>query len=206
MYSDMQSAQLPFADASERNKAPILENLLGVLPARGRVLEIGSGTGQHVVHFARACPRLVWQPTERMECLDGLNARIRREGGPNILPAIELDVAGAWPDHDCVAAYSSNTAHIMSWTAVSAMFSGVGERLVEDGVFSLYGPFNVAGSHTSASNAEFDQQLRQRDPDMGLRDVEKLQTLAAKHRMQLEQRLQLPANNQLLVFRATGAS
>jgi hypothetical protein len=158
------------------------------------------------VHFAAACPRLIWQPTERSEHLDGLNARIRREGGPNILPAIELDVAGAWPDHDCVAAYSSNTAHIMSWPAVCAMFSRVGERLLAGGVFCLYGPFNVGGRYTASSNAEFDLQLRRRDPEMGLRDVETLEALATGHKMQLEQRLQLPANNQLLVFRANGAS
>jgi hypothetical protein len=205
MYSDLQT-QPPFADASERNKAPILENLLPVLPARGRVLEIGSGTGQHVVHFAPARPRLVWQPTERQEHLEGLNARIRLEGSPNILPAIELDVTGAWPDHHCVAAYSSNTAHIMPWSAVCAMFSGVAGRLMAGGVFCLYGPFNVGGRYTAASNAEFDQQLQQRDPEMGLRDVGALEALAATCQMQLEQRKQLPANNQLLVFRAKGAA
>jgi hypothetical protein len=203
MYTDSQPAP-PFAEASERNKAPILESLRTVLPERGRVLEIGSGTGQHVVHFAPAHPGLVWQPTERKEHLEGLNARIRQEGSPNILPAIELDVAGAWPDHRCIAAYSSNTAHIMSWSAVGAMFNGVAGRLLAGGAFCLYGPFNVAGSYTSASNAEFDQQLRQRDPEMGLRDVGALEALAAACQMQLEQRMQLPANNQLLVFRADG--
>ena len=205
MDYDLQSGQLPFAEASERNKAPILEHLLPVLPARGRVLEIGSGTGQHVVHFAPACPRLTWQPSERKEQLEGLNARIRQEGHSNILPAIELDVAGAWPDHDCAAAYSANTAHIMSWTAVCSMFHAVGGRLATGGVFCLYGPFNVAGRYTAASNADFDQQLQQRDPDMGLRDVGELESLAGGCQMQLEQRKQLPANNQLLDFRADGA-
>jgi hypothetical protein len=205
MYSDMQPEQLPFAEASERNKGPILESLLPVLPARGRVLEIGSGTGQHVVHFAPASPPLIWQPTERKEHLDGLNARIRREGGTNILPAIELDVEGVWPDHPCAAAYSANTAHIMSWPAVCAMFFGIGERLSAGGVFCLYGPFNIAGRHTAASNAEFDQNLRQRDPEMGLRDLGDLEALAGRCRMRLEQQNQLPANNLLLVFRANGA-
>jgi SAM-dependent methyltransferase len=205
MDLDISHATLPFADACERNKAPILEALQGVLPARGRVLEIGSGTGQHVVHFAPAFPRLSWQPSDCLEHLPGLSARVRLEGAQNILPAIELDVEGAWPDHHWAAAYSSNTAHIMPWRAVRSMFNRVGERLVPAGVFCLYGPFSSAGRHTAASNAEFDQQLRRRDPDMGLRDIEALEALGAENRMALKERRQLPANNQLLVFQMTGA-
>lgn len=202
MYSDRNSTDLPYSEAAGRNRAPIFEQLLRLLPARGHILEIGSGAGQHVVHFAPAYPRVTWQPTEQREHLAGLNARLRLEGSPNILPAIELDVRGAWPDRQYVAAYSANTAHIMPWQAVCAMFSGIGARLLPGGLFCLYGPFNVGGRFTAASNEEFDRQLRARDPAMGLRDLEALAALAAEHKMKLMQSLQLPANNQLLVFGA----
>lgn len=199
------SEALPFAEACERNKAPILEALLSLLPARGHLLEIGSGTGQHAVHFALRFARLSWQPSERPEHLAGLNARIRAEGGPNVLPAIALDVFEAWPDRGYVAAYSANTAHIMSWPAVCAAFAGVGRRLAAGGPFCLYGPFNEGGAYTSNSNEEFDRALRSRDPGMGLRDVEALDALGREHRMALQQRIAMPANNQLLVFRKKGA-
>lgn len=202
MTEEMASQELPFAEACERNKTPILEALLPLLPARGHVLEIGSGTGQHVVHFAPRCARLCWQPSDRAEYLAGLNARIRAEGPPNILPAIELDVFGAWPDREYAAVYSSNTAHIMSWPAVCATFAGVGRRLAGGGPFCLYGPFNDGGTYTSNSNEEFDRALRTRDPEMGLRDVEALDALGREHQMVLQQRIAMPANNQLLVFRS----
>lgn len=202
MYSDRNSADLPHSEAAGRNRGPILEQLLRLLPSRGHLLEIGSGTGQHAVHFAPAYPRLTWQPTEQRAHLAGLNARLRLEGAANILPAIELDVSGAWPDRQFVAAFSANTAHIMSWLAVCAMFAGIGARLIPGGLFCLYGPFNVGGCHTAASNEEFDRQLRERDPLMGLRDLEALEVLAAEHKMKLLRSLQLPANNQLLVFGA----
>jgi len=205
MYSDMSTPALAFSEACERNKAPILGALLPLLPRRGHVLEIGSGTGQHVVHFAPQWPGLSWQPSERREQLADLNARIRLEGPSNVLPAIELNVEGLWPDRLFAAAYSANTAHIMSWAAVCAMFAGVGRRLPSGAVFCLYGPFRVGGSHTAASNAEFDRQLRARDPEMGLRDIEALEELGRSHRLRLEERLELPANNQLLVFRSREA-
>lgn len=192
---------LPYAEACERNKRPILETLLPRMPKCGLVLEIGSGSGQHVVYFAPQFPGLSWQPSERLELLPGLNARIRLEGGANVLPAIELDVFGAWPDRTFAAAYSANTAHIMPWAGVRTMFAGLGPRLVDGGIFCLYGPFNVNGSFTASSNEAFDRQLRSRDPEMGLRDTAALDSLARDHQMSLEERIGLPANNQVLVFR-----
>jgi hypothetical protein len=205
MSLDRNSAALPFSEAADRNKGPILEQLLRVLPERGHVLEIGSGSGQHVVHFAPHSPGLSWQPSERREHLEALNLRIRQEAPANVLPAIELDVNRAWPDRSFTAMFSSNTAHIMPWEDVQAMFAGIGSRLAQRGVFCLYGPFNVNGRHTSASNEVFDRQLREQDPSMGLRDLEALIALAAEFSMRLSERVQLPANNQLLVFRAAGA-
>ena len=191
---------LPFSEACERNRKPILESLGRVFPARGRVLEIGSCTGQHVVFFASSFSEICWQPSDQLEYLEGLSARIRLEGSPNILEAIELDVMKDWPGQVFDAVYSSNTAHIMSWESVCAMFAGVGNCLLPGGMFCLYGPFNEGGRFTSASNEEFDRGLRARDPVQGIRDLEELESLALGQQMKLQQQFQLPANNCLLVF------
>ena len=193
-------ADKPFSDYAERNSGPILDILVTEFAAASRVLEIGSGTGQHVVYFAPHFPRLSWQPTEQKENLQPLEARIRQEGGRQVLPPIQLDVRQAWPDHLYDAVFSSNTAHIMAWPEVCRMFAGVGARLRPAGTFCLYGPFNEEGRFTAQSNADFDKDLRQRDPNMGLRDVEALVSLAADHGMELHKQVKLPANNQLLVF------
>lgn len=197
---------LPFAPASERNKGPILAVLRDVLPQRGSVLEIGAGTGQHAVFFAAEFPGLTWQTSERTSELDGLRARIDLQGGHGLPPPRALDVlAGPWPAGPFQAVYSANTAHIMSWPAVCALFGGVGRVLAPGGVFCLYGPFDVDGACTAPSNAEFDQSLRARDPAMGLRDTSELAALADAHGMDEEQRVEMPANNLLLVYRRRGA-
>lgn len=196
----MNSDDLTFSPACERNKRPILEVLKQVLPAQGTVLEIGSCTGQHVVFFAPQFPHLHWQPSDRPENLPGLRSRLETEGIDTILSPIMLDVLESWPEKDYAAVYSANTAHIMSWSAVCAMLSGVAQRLVPGGVFCLYGPFNEQGRFTAASNAVFDAQLRRENPEMGLRDLEALESLATDQHMTLKQRVHLPANNQMLVF------
>lgn len=192
---------LPFSEACERNKGPILEALDQVFPSTGLVLEIGSCTGQHAICFARSFPELSWQPSDQLEYLEGLSARISREGSPNILPVVELDVMQAWPGQKFDAVYSSNTAHIMNWESVCAMFEGVGRCVRPGGPFCLYGPFNEAGRFTSPSNQEFDRSLRLRDPAMGIRDLEALDRLAREHQMKLERQFRLPANNRLLLIR-----
>jgi hypothetical protein len=197
---------LPFAPACERNKQPILEVLQRVLPQAGLVLEIGSGTGQHVVHFSSHLPQLHWQPTEQVENLPGLQQRLDLEAGKTVLPAIELDVAAAWPDISVAAVISANTAHIMGWQEVICMFDGVSRILVAGGPFCLYGPFNENGEFTSASNQQFDQDLKSRKSSMGIRDVVELEKLANRRHMKLEQRITMPANNQVLVFRKNFAA
>ena len=200
----MISSQLPFSAASERNKSPILEALRQVLPARGDVLEVGSGTGQHVVHFAACLPQLYWQPSDRCEYLPDLERRVQLEGGANVRPPIRLDVLDQWPEERFAAIYSANTAHIMSWPAVCAMFEGVSRHLEPGGVFCLYGPFNQGGRFTAPSNAAFDAQLRKENPVMGIRGIEDLESLAGGLQLQLDRRFQMPANNQLLVFVRAG--
>lgn len=191
---------LPFSDACERNKEPILDVLERVLPKQGLVLEVGSCTGQHIVFFAEKLPGLTWQPSDQEEYLAGLSARITQHGGANILDALELDVRNTWPDYPFEAVFSANTAHIMDWDSVCAMFSGVGSILRPAGIFCLYGPFNENGCFTSASNEAFDRGLRVRDPAMGIRERADLESLAHDHQMELVEQFRLPANNSLLVF------
>ncbi len=193
---------LPTSPASERNKQPILEQLLRLLPADARVLEIGSGWGQHAVFICRAMPGLRWQPSDRREELPVLQQRLAQEGSPRISSPVALDVLqDAWPARQFDAAFSANTAHIMSWPAVCASFAGVGASLVAGGQFFLYGPFNIGGCFTAPSNQAFDQSLRARNPAMGIRDLQALESLACDHQMKLQERISMPANNFLLVFK-----
>jgi len=192
---------LPYASATQRNRQPILDQLPGLWPKQGTVLEIGSGTGQHAVFFTRHLPGLYWQPTDRIENLEGLEAQFAAEGNERILTALQLDVLkDPWPGHTYAAAFSANTAHIMPWEAVQAMFAGVAAHLVRGGRFCLYGPFNINGSFTSQSNAKFDARLRHEDPCMGIRDMAAIETLCTNQQMYLEQKIAMPANNFILVF------
>ena len=194
--------QLPSSSAAERNRQPILDHLEVLIPENGSVLEIGSGTGQHAVFFTQKMPGLLWQPTDREENLAALEARFSEQGNENILPPIKLDVIrDPWPDYYYDAAFSANTAHIMPWEAVVSMFTGVASRLDTNARFCLYGPFNVNNCFTSQSNAHFDARLRAEDSKMGIRDMTLVESLAALHQMPLEQKIAMPANNCLLVFK-----
>lgn len=193
---------LPHANATHRNRQPILDQLQGLLPKKGIVLEIGSGTGQHAVFFTRHLTGLVWQPTDRQENLPGLVARFAAEGNERILSPLQLDVLGdRWPRHSFAAAFSANTAHIMSWEAVQAMFAGVAAQLADGARFCLYGPFNIDGDFTSPSNAQFDAHLRRQDLQMGIRDMAEVEILANHHGMPMERKMAMPANNFILVFK-----
>jgi len=190
----------PYSVAAERNREPILKVLRAWLPKSGRLLEIGSGTGQHVLSFAHALPLWQWQPSERSQELSRLQCGLRAHGQPNIEPALALDVTGTWPDETFTAVYSANTAHIMSLPAVEAMFEGVGQRLKPGGLFVLYGPFMRDGRHTAPSNAEFDASLRAQDPQMGIRDLNDLDRWAGRCALERIAELRMPANNHTLIF------
>ena len=195
------ATNLPFSQACENNKSPILERLRETFNAPGKVLEIGTGTGQHAVHFAKAMPHLQWQTTEHPDAVDLPRPRLEQAALPNILPVIELDVSAShWPVESFTWAFSANTAHIMSWSEVEQMFRNIGERLPEDGAFCLYGPFNHQGRFTSESNQQFDQYLRARASHMGIRDLEDLRALAEAVGLKLVENYAMPANNRLLVF------
>jgi SAM-dependent methyltransferase len=192
---------LPYSEACERNKGPIVEILESAFAGSTRVLEIGSGTGQHAVHFARHLPHLVWQPTERGEHLPALAARIAREGPPNLLRPLALDVTQPeWPAVGFDGVFTANTLHIMSWPEVAAFFEGLGRILTRRAVVAVYGPFRYGGVYTSASNAVFDQSLQARDPASGIRDFEAVNDLARARGLVLRADHRMPANNQLLIW------
>lgn len=193
---------LAFSAACERNKEPILEVLAGAFAASRRVLEIGSGTGQHAVHFARHLPHLVWQPSDVAVYLPDLAERIRLEGATNLLAPIALDVRVAhWPVDAVDAIFSANTLHIMDWDSVRHFFRGVGAVLSAGGVLCVYGPFRYGGRYTTDSNAAFDRSLKARDPASGLRDFEAVNELAAEQGFDLAADHAMPANNQTLIWK-----
>lgn len=195
----------PFSPACERNREPILAVLAEVFARAHAVLEIGSGTGQHAVYFARELPHLQWYPSDRAEYHAGIDAWRADEGTENLHPPVLLDVnMPQWPAVDGVdAVFSANTAHIMSWHEVCRMLRGVAAMLPDGAPFCLYGPFNRDGEFTSDSNREFHQSLQLRMPHMGLRDIDALREEAGPQGLMLEAVHELPANNLMLVWRCT---
>ncbi|MCT0230134.1 DUF938 domain-containing protein [Synechococcus sp. CS-1324] len=200
---------LPYSEACERNKQPILEALRSWLPPEATVLELGSGSGQHAVHICRNLA-VRWQPSDRPGYLEGLQRRwaLEAEGlKPGTLqPPIELDVTRPeqWPTGPFDALFTANTAHIMPWAAVKQLLALSARLLNADALLLLYGPFSDNGAHTSASNAAFDAHLRSLDPAMGVRDARLLALEAAAVGLRPAADLNLPANNRILIFRRSG--
>src|SRR5512138_1815217 len=163
-----------FLAAAERNKGPILDVLTRVLPRRGVVLEIASGTGQHVIHFARALSDLTWQPSDSdAELRDSIALRVREERLANVNPPIDLDVTRLpWPLRTADAAVCINMVHVAPWSATLALFEGAKALLPAQHVLFLYGPYRRFGGHSSKNDEQFDADLRAQDPDWGLRDLE----------------------------------
>jgi cyclopropane fatty-acyl-phospholipid synthase-like methyltransferase len=191
----------PYAPACERNREPILAVLHDCFADRRNVLEVGSGTGQHAVHFAAAMPWLSWQCSDRAEHLPGIRLWLDEAGLPNTPAPIELDVNGAWARRRFDAVFSANTLHIMGWPEVQQFFEGVDAVLATDGVLAAYGPFNYGGEYTSDSNREFDAWLKARDTRSGIRDFEAVDALAREIGLTLMDDVAMPANNRTLVWR-----
>ena len=200
----------PLSEACERNRDPILALLKPILRDRQRVIEIGAGTGQHARYFAQQLPHLCWQASDAglSSCptLLELAIYLAQAQRPNLPPPLLLDVMQQpWPTevmrYQPDAAYSANTLHIMGWTAVAALFTGLGSLLPLAAPFIVYGPFRYAGRHTSDSNQRFDRSLRQRDPASGVRDIESVLETASANGFALEADHAMPANNRTLVFR-----
>jgi SAM-dependent methyltransferase len=188
--------------AAERNKQPILEVLEKVLPRGGTVLEIASGTGQHVVHFARALPALVWQPTDvEPELRAAAAARVAAAALANLLPPLRLDVLDAsWPVAEAAAVLCINMIHISPSAATPALMRGAARVLGERAPLILYGPFRRPGYPTAPSNEAFDASLRARNPDWGLRDLDEVAASARAHGFELADIVAMPANNLTVVF------
>ena len=191
----------PYSEACEQNKAPILTVLREVFREPGLILEIGSGTGQHAVHFARELPHLDWQPTDQADYLPGIRLWIAEADLSNLRQPLELDTRREpWPVTQAAGVFSANTTHIMHWPAVEGLFRGIGRVLQPGGAFCLYGPFNYGGRYTSASNTEFDAFLKRRDPASGIRDFDDLDQLARSNGLRLLRDYPMPVNNRTLVW------
>ena len=194
------------APAVARNREPILAVLRRVLPERGLVLEIASGSGEHAVHFAAALPRLTWQPTDPdPEARESIAAYRAAMNLPNVLPPLTLDAAASrWPvtqANAITAILAINMIHIAPWAAAEGLMAGAERLLPEGGVLFLYGPFREHGQHTAPSNAAFDESLRARNREWGVRDLDEVTALAGRHGLALEERVAMPANNLSVVFR-----
>jgi len=191
----------PFAEACERNQQPILEVIQPLLENKNNLLEIGSGTGQHAVFFAEKMPHITWQTADILENHQGIHLWLEDASLPNVLPPIELDAfTFDWHEKTYDAVFTANTAHIMPWSAVELMITGVGKTLKTGGLFIIYGPFNYNGQFTSESNARFEQWLKNADPERGIRDFEAIEKLANVNGMQLLNDYEMPANNRILVW------
>ncbi len=198
----MHDVNKPYAEACDRNRDPILEVLRRHFADRRRVLEIGSGTGQHAVHFAAALPQLEWQTSDLEASLPGIKLWLDEAARANLPPPLALDVRrGPWPREPFDAVFTANTLHIMSWEEVRAFFAALPRVLTSDGVLAVYGPFNYAGRFTSASNEAFDGWLKQRSCASGIRDFEAVDALARSIGLSLAEDCAMPANNRTLVWR-----
>jgi len=191
----------PYSAACERNREPILEVLRVEFANCRRVLEIGSGTGQHAVHLARALPQLSWQTSERPEHLAGIRLWLDEAALPNTPAPIAFDVTQAeWPQGRYDGIFTANTLHIMAWPEVEALFDRLPGILTEDARLAVYGPFNIHGRYTSESNAAFDASLRERGPHMGIRDLAEVDALAAGAGLRQIADYALPANNRCVIW------
>lgn len=190
-----------YSPACERNSEPIARVIGPLLSKTSTLLEIGSGTGQHAVYFGQRFPHLSWQTSDIEAHHAGIQAWINDAALINVQSPLPLQLGvHAFPAQAYDAVFTANTCHIMAWPEVEIMFAGVTQILNRDGLFLIYGPFNYAGKFTSASNEEFDRSLKQQAAHRGLRDFEALCTLALSHGLRLQQDIEMPANNRLLVF------
>jgi hypothetical protein len=194
---------LPASPAAERNKEPILAVLREILPERGTVLEIASGSGQHVVHFATALAALTWQPSDPDPiCRAGIAARIASCGCANVYAPLELNVLEEpWPaTPPIVAVLCINMIHIAPWQATAALFRGARTLLPVGAPLFLYGPYREGGRHTAASNEAFDASLRAQDPAWGVRELDEVTEVARLHGFERTRITRMPANNLSVVF------
>lgn len=191
------------APAALRNREPIAEVLRDWLPQSGLVLEVASGTGEHIVYFADAFPHLDWQPSDtHPDALASIAAWREESGLPNVRAPIRIDASSPdWPIDQADAALNINMAHISPWSASLGLISGAARVLPPGGSLILYGPWLKNDIKTVPSNLAFDADLKRRDPDWGLRKVEDFAAAAANEGFDLSDTRGMPANNLMLLFR-----
>ncbi len=191
------------APATVRNRDAIAEVLETVLPSSGTVLEVASGTGEHIVHFAQRFPQLVWQPSDYSELsLPSIAAWVAEAGVGNVQPSVQLDASlPDWPVRQVNAALCINMIHISPWAATEGLMAGAGRLLPAGAPLYLYGPFLRDDAETAPSNLDFDKSLKDRDPDWGLRHLTDVTALAAAQGLQLDRVIEMPANNLSVIFR-----
>jgi len=200
------------SSACERNKHPILEVLRRWLPQGARVLEIGSGGGQHALFFCQQLEQLIWQTTERLdhlpELVQGLASPQALAPGARLLPPLELDVGNRsqWPSPMVDAVFTANTLHIFPQKLLPAFLAGSAKVLEAGGLLLIYGPFHQGGVHHSPSNEAFDGFLRSLDPAMGVRDALEIGEQAITVGLEPAATIPMPANNHMLIFRKASPS
>jgi SAM-dependent methyltransferase len=199
---DFASDARRMAPAAGRNRDPILSVLRRVLPLKGLVLEIASGTGEHAVYFARHLPGIVWQPSDPdAESRQSIAAWARESDLANVRPPLELNAAApSWPISHADAVVCINMVHISPWTATEGLLSGAARVLPSGGVLYLYGPYKRDGRHTAPSNEAFDRDLRQRNRDWGVRDVAEVRNVASVFGLRFQEIVEMPANNLSVIF------
>ena len=193
----------PFSAACERNQDAILEVLRQRFADRTRVLEIGSGTGQHAVHFARALPHLLWQTSDVAAHLGGVQQWLSEAALTNTPPPRVFDINGEPPVGKFDAIFSANTLHIMGWSEVQRLFAVLPQLMSDEALLVVYGPFNYGGKFTSPSNAAFDATLRAGDPKRGIRNFEDVDALAQSAGLALVEDRAMPANNRCITWTST---
>jgi SAM-dependent methyltransferase len=189
-----------------RNRDPILEVLRRVLPPKGLVLEVASGSGEHSAYFAAKLPALSWQPTDPdPEALPSAGAHRAEAGTSNLLPPLPLDVmSDHWPVERADVVICCNMIHIAPWAAYEGLVAGAARTLAPGGLLYLYGPYKIGGEHTAPSNRDFDLDLRARNPEWGIRDLGDVTALAERHGFKLAETVPMPANNLSVMFRRGG--
>jgi len=193
----------PFAAAADENKEAIAAVLLTELANANHIIEIGSGTGQHAIHFSKLLPHLTWHCSDQSSHIAGIQLWLESAGLNNTPPAFVLDVSQDWPKQIYDAAYAANIAHIMHWPEIEDLFAGLSTILGHGAYFYLYGPFSFDTKFSSQSNQAFDQFLRQQDPHSGLRDKNELDQLALKHGLIAAASWAMPTNNHILSWQKT---
>jgi cyclopropane fatty-acyl-phospholipid synthase-like methyltransferase len=192
----------PYAESCDQNKQPILEIIMPILATANSVLEIGSGTGQHAVYFAGKMPHLTWYTSDCLPYIEGINMWLQEAELTNVVAPVELNVTTSpWPDLKVDAVFTANSLHIMGEEDVIHFMACAGQLLKPQGELLIYGPFNYNGKYTSESNRRFDQWLKSRDINSGIKSFENLSLLAADNGMQLVSDYTMPANNRILHFR-----